>query len=206
MRPTGTVAPMPSHEPGAWRRFRDLVFSDLRRYRPHEQPSWSAVASRIPTLPGMLASVLIRAQQVLHDAGHVRIAGSIRTLSVVLVSMDIAPGMDIGPGLLLAHPVGVTIGHNLKIGPNVTFAGGVTCAARDPFATEAQPFATIEEGATIGAHAVLVGGVRIGKGAMVGANSVVLSDVPDHAVVLGSPARQVGTRDPDELGRQAAAR
>ncbi|HEY4376930.1 MAG TPA: serine acetyltransferase, partial [Acidimicrobiales bacterium] len=58
-----------------------------------------------------------------------------------------------------------------------------------------QEFATICDDAVLGAHAVLVGGVRIGRNAMVGANSVVLSDVADDAVVLGNPARQVGTRE-----------
>ena len=53
----------------------------------------------------------------------------------------------------------------------------------------------IEDGAVIGAHAVLVGGVRIGRNAMVGANSVVLKDVPANTVVLGNPAKRVGMRE-----------
>jgi serine O-acetyltransferase len=98
---------------------------------------------------------------------------------------------------MLVHPVGVTIGYGITIGTNVTFAGGVTAAARyyDPGDDQVQEMPTIADGAVIGAHAVLVGGVRIGTNAMVGANSVVLSDVPDGAVVMGSPARQVGTRE-----------
>jgi len=174
--------------------FRDLVFSDLRRYRPDEQGSWLRVLARLPFIPGMIASLIVRAQQCLHRAGHAKLAGLLRTVSTLLLSADFGPGMRIGPGFQLVHPIGVNIGYGLTIGADVTFAGGVTAAARDYDATGPQEFATIEDGAIIGAHAVLVGPVRIGRRAVVGANSVVLSDVPDYAVVIGVPARRVGTR------------
>jgi serine O-acetyltransferase len=174
--------------------FRDLVFSDLARYRPGEQPSWFKVLARCVTIPGMIASLIIRAQQCLHHNGHPRLAGPFRTLATVLLGADFGPGMRIGTGFQLVHPIGVNIGYNLTIGNNVTFAGGVTAAARNYDQGGPQEFATICDGAIIGAHAVLVGPVRIGENAVVGANSLVLSDVPDNAVVMGVPARQVGTR------------
>jgi serine O-acetyltransferase len=176
--------------------FTELVFSDLARYRADAKPSWVKVLARCLTVPGMIASVVLRAQQCLFRAGRVRPAALLRTIGIVLVGADFGPGMEIGKGLMLAHPVGVNIGYGLKIGENVTFAGGVTAAAKyyDGSQEQAQEYATICDGATIGAHAVLVGGVRIGRNAVVGANSVVLSDVPDDAVVFGSPARRVGSR------------
>lgn len=173
--------------------FSELVFSDLQRYQPGER-GWLRVLLRCLSLPGMGASVVLRAQQCLHRAGHGTPAALLRTVATVLFSADFGPGMDIGPGLMLAHPVGVNIGYGLKIGSNVTFAAGVTAAARYPDDRE-QEYATICDDAILGANAVLVGGVRVGRNAMVGANSVVLSDVPDDAVVLGSPARRVGRRD-----------
>jgi serine O-acetyltransferase len=187
---------MSTPEPGAQPSFRELVFSDLARYRADAKPSWLRVFARCLTVPGMIASLIIRAQQCLFRAGKVRPASMLRTVGLVLVGADFGPGMQIGTGLMIAHPVGVNIGYGLKIGNNVTFAAGVTAAARhyDASQEQAQEFATIGDGATIGAHAVLVGGVRIGTNAVVGANSVVLSDVPDDAVVFGSPARRVGTR------------
>ncbi|WAX59228.1 hypothetical protein M6B22_10805 [Jatrophihabitans cynanchi] len=175
---------------------RELVFSDLARHRADARPSWLKVFARCLTVPGMIASLVLRSQQVLHRSGHVRLAAMLRTVAVVLVSADFGPGMQIGTGLLLAHPVGVNIGYGVRIGNNVTFAGGVTAAARYYDNRGPQEFATICDGATIGAHAVLVGGVRIGENAVVGANSVVLKDVPDNAVVLGSPARQIGVNAP----------
>jgi serine O-acetyltransferase len=175
---------------------RELVFSDLARHRADAKPSWLKVFARCLTVPGMIASLILRSQQVLHRNGHRRLAAMLRTVAVVLVSADFGPGMQIGTGLLLAHPIGVNIGYGVRIGNNVTFAGGVTAAARYYDNRGPQEFATICDGATIGAHAVLVGGVRIGENAVVGANSVVLKDVADNAVVLGSPARQIGVNAP----------
>ena len=184
-----------------WTRFQDLVFSDLQRYRPGE-PSWLKVAVRCLTLPGLIGSVILRAQQCLFDSGRVKPAHMLRTVGVILLNMDLFPGMKIGPGLLLAHPGGVTMGGGLTIGTNVSLAGGVTCAMRypDPEDLPLQEYATILDGAIIGAHAVLVGGVTVGRNALVGANSVVLSDVPDDAVVIGNPAKLVGTREKKKGG------
>jgi serine O-acetyltransferase len=184
-------------DPVATRTFSELVFSDLARYRPGEKPGWLRVLARCVFLPGMIASVILRAQQCLNRSGRVRLATLLRTVSTVVLSADFGPGMTIGTGLMMPHPIGVNIGYGLRIGDNVTFAAGVTCAARYYDRTGPQDFATICDGAIIGAHAVLVGGVRIGENAMVGANSVVLSDVPDNAVVMGVPARRIGTRDED---------
>lgn len=176
--------------------FKELVFSDYARFRPGKA-SWLRVLARVPSTPGILASILLRAQTCLARSGKVRLAQQFRTLGISLVGADFAPGMKVGPGLMLVHPSGVTIGFGLRVGDNVTFAGGVTCAARyyDDTHTEGpQEFASIHDNAVLGANAVIVGGVRIGEHAMVGANSVVLSDVADNAVVMGSPARKVGSR------------
>ena len=199
------VLRMAARTSGTWSSFQDLVFSDLQRYRPGEA-SWLKVAVRCITLPGMIASVLLRAQQCLRDGGRRNAAMVLRTVGSILLSADFVPGAKIGRGLLLAHPNGVTIGNEgLTIGDDVSFAGGVTCAARHPDERlGTQEFATIGDGAIIGAHAVLVGPVTIGRNALVGANSVVLSDVPDDAVVIGNPARRVGTREEGTFGTGSA--
>jgi serine O-acetyltransferase len=176
--------------------FRELVFSDMARYRADAKPSWLLVAMRCLTIPGMIASLILRAQQCLFRAGKVAPANMLRSVANVVIGAELAPGMRVGPGLMLAHPVGVTFGFGVTIGSNVTMAGGVTCAARyyDGHDDD-QEFATIGDNVILGAHCVLVGGVTIGDNAMVGANSVVLTDVPPGAVVLGVPARRIGTRE-----------
>ena len=175
--------------------FSELIYSDLDRYRPGERGA-VRVMLRCLTLPGMIASVILRAQQVMYRRGNRRAADILRTVGNVVIGADFGPGMQVGRGLMLMHPSGVTMGISLVIGDNVTLAGGVTCAARYYDENDGeQEFPTICDNATIGAHAVLVGGVRIGRNAVVGANSTVLKDVPDNAVVHGNPARQVGTRE-----------
>jgi serine O-acetyltransferase len=184
-----------SPAPGDQHSFRELIFSDLARYRPGAKPSWVHVIARSLTNPGMLASLIVRSQQCLYRSGHFRLAGGLRMVGTVLVGADFGPGMTIGRGLMIAHPVGVGIGYGLTIGDNVTLAGGVTAAARYYDRGGPQDFPTICDGATIGAHAVLVGKVRIGTNSTVGANSVVVTDVPDDCVAFGVPARTVSRRD-----------
>lgn len=174
--------------------FRELVFSDFLRYRANLKPTWPRVLARCLFLPGLVACILLRAQQKLFAKKLVRLAYLLRTVGVVLFSADFVPGMEIGPGLYLPHPMGVTMGGGLRIGDNVTILQGVTAGTRTPDGSAPAEFATICDNAIVCTNAVIVGGVRIGENAQVGANSVVLSDVADNAVVLGVPARQVGMR------------
>ncbi len=176
--------------------FRDLVFSDLARYRPRERPTWAGVARRCLSNPGMTASVILRAQQMAMRRGRVRTAFLLRTLGMTLVSADFVPGMDVGPGLMMAHPNGVVIGNGLRVGANVTFGGGVTAGVKQPDATaDEDGYPVICDGAIVLANAVLVGPVRVGMHAQIGANSVLLADAPDHAVMFGMPARKVAERE-----------
>jgi UDP-2-acetamido-3-amino-2,3-dideoxy-glucuronate N-acetyltransferase len=81
---------------------------------------------------------------------------------------------------------GLRVGDDVFIGPQATFTN-------DPFPRSREPFhcltTVVERGASIGAGAVLLPGIRVGEGAMVGAGAVVTADVPAHAVVVGNPAR-----------------
>ena len=173
--------------------FRDLVFSDLARYRPHERPTWRGVLMRCASNPGMIASLILRGQQMAVRRGQLRKAFALRTLGMLLVSADFVPGMDIGPGLLMPHPNGVVIGNGLRVGANVTFGGGVTAGVKQPD-VEGGGFPQVCDGAIVLANAVLVGPVRVGRHAQVGANSVLLADAPDYAVMFGMPARKIAER------------
>jgi len=175
--------------------FRALVFSDLERYRPGERATWRRVLMRCLSNPGMIASLVLRAQQMAMRSGHVRSAFLLRTAGMLLVSADFVPGMDVGPGLLMPHPNGVVIGNGLRVGANVTFGGGVTAGVKQPD-MPGGGFPTVCDGAIVLANAVLVGPVTIGSYAQVGANSVVLSDVAECTVVFGVPARRVAERKP----------
>jgi serine O-acetyltransferase len=180
--------------------FSELVFSDFERHRPSDRrPTWLQVIPRCFTLTGMLASIILRAQQCLYRAGYVRTAWLLRPVGIVLVGADFVPGATIGTGLVLPHPVGLVVGPGVRIGDNVMLLQGVTIGVRDADLTAVDAeVPTICDGATILANATVVGGVRVGKGARVGANSLVLSDVSDYSIVLGVPAQKVGEVEPDE--------
>lgn len=86
---------------------------------------------------------------------------------------------------------GTRIGNDVFIGPNATFTNDLFPRSKQ---YPAEFFGvTVEDGASIGANATLLPGIRIGRGAMIGAGSVVTKDVPDWAVVVGNPARVTRT-------------
>ncbi len=82
---------------------------------------------------------------------------------------------------------GVSLQDDVFIGPNVTFTNDIYPRSKKYLSVF--PKTTVSQGASIGANATLLAGINIGKGAMIGAGSVVVKDVPDNAVVVGNPAR-----------------
>jgi len=109
-------------------------------------------------------------------------------LNVSLFGIECTPRCDIGPGLFLPHTSGTVIGA-AKIGSNVTIYQGVTLGSKQAdldFREELRP--TVGDRVVIGAGAKVLGGIKIGDGAVVAANSLVLDDVPPGALVMGVPA------------------
>lgn len=102
----------------------------------------------------------------------------------VLYGMDIHPGAVIGKGLYFAHTQGIVIGHGVQIGDNVSLWSGVTLGIANDDA-----FPTICDGSRLFAGCKVLGGVTVGENARVGANAVVLTDVPQDATAVGVPAR-----------------
>ena len=138
--------------------------------------------------------MFLRGQQALGRLGWNRVAWAWRTLGCALTGADFVPGCEAGLAIYMTHPVGLVFGPGSRIGDHVTFAGGVTLGVRTPEETTADDYPTIGDDVFLGAHAVVLGSVHIGDGAVVGANSVVRSDVPAGAIVSGIPAVQVGER------------
>jgi serine O-acetyltransferase len=103
--------------------------------------------------------------------------------------LEISPGADIGGGLYIAHPHGCVI-HAQKIGENCSIVSGVTIGMRNRW-----EFPIIGDNVFIGSGARILGGIKIGDGAKIGANSVVIHDVPDHATVIGVPARILNPKE-----------
>jgi len=117
----------------------------------------------------------------------------------------IAPAVFIGNRVKIQNGVSVFTGVHIEddafVGPCVTFTNVLNPRA---FMDKKQEFrhTVIKRGATIGANATLVCGVTIGKYAMIGAGAVVIRDVPDFALMVGNPARQIGWVDKEGHSRK----
>jgi serine O-acetyltransferase len=97
--------------------------------------------------------------------------------------LEISPGADIGGGLYIAHPVGTVIAVR-RMGRNCSIIAAVTLGMRNKW-----EFPQIGDDVLIGAGARVLGPVRVGHGARIGANAVVIDDVPEGATAVGIPAR-----------------
>lgn len=97
-------------------------------------------------------------------------------------------GCEVGPGLQLTHPSGVVVGYATVIGRSCTLMQQVTLGQKEVSTTVGSGNPLLEDNVVISAGAKVLGDVRIGRNAVVGANSVVLIDVPDGAIAVGVPA------------------
>lgn len=109
-----------------------------------------------------------------------------------LSGIEIHPGATIGRRLFIDHGLGVVIGETAVIGDDVTLYHGVTLGGIAAVAGRRHP--TVEDGVVIGAGAKVLGPITIGRNARVGANAVVVKDVPPGVTVVGIPAQIAGPR------------
>ena len=138
--------------------------------------------------PRMVPVVLLRLSEFFYKRRLVVLSKLFSMLNVVVFGLEVSPRVSIGGGLFLPHTVGTVLGA-AQIGENCTIMQGVTLGADDTdlnFTVAKRP--VIGSNVLIGAGAKVIGGVMIGDHAKVGANAVVLQDVPAHALAVGVPA------------------
>lgn len=128
--------------------------------------------------------------------GRVELATFIQYQVSVRLGMDVHPAASIGSGIMIDHGTGMVIGETAVVGDNVSILQNVTLGGTGKETGQRHP--TIREGVLIGAGAKILGNVTIGRGAKVGAGSVVLIDVPEHVTVAGVPAKIVGQPKEDQ--------
>ncbi|KIL25745.1 Serine acetyltransferase [Bacillus safensis] len=117
------------------------------------------------------------------------IARIISQVSRFFTGVEIHPAATIGRRFFIDHGMGVVIGETCEIGDNVTVFQGVTLGGTGKEKGKRHP--TILDDALIATGAKVLGSITVGKGAKIGAGSVVLKDVPDHSTVVGIPGRVV---------------
>jgi serine O-acetyltransferase len=143
----------------------------------------------LATWPGIHALLAHRVAHALDGAGIPLLPRTISMISRALTGIEIHPAARIGQGLFIDHGAGVVIGQTAEIGDNVTLYQGVTLGGTG-FAT-GKRHPTVQDNVTIGSGAKLLGPITIGHGAKIGANSVVITDVPPNCTVVGNPGHPV---------------
>jgi serine O-acetyltransferase len=143
----------------------------------------------VGTWPGVHALLAHRVAHALHEAGLPVVPRVIAAGARTLTGVEIHPAAEIGPGLFIDHGSGVVIGETAEVGRDVTVYQGVTLGGTG-FAT-GKRHPTVEDNVTIGSGAKLLGPIRVGHGSKIGANAVVIHDVPAHSTVVGNPGHPV---------------
>jgi serine O-acetyltransferase len=139
--------------------------------------------------PGVHALLAHRVSRALRDAGVPVLPRLVAAVSRALTGIEIHPAASVGRRFFIDHGMGVVIGETAQIGDGVTLYQGVTLGGTG-FAT-GKRHPTLEDNVTIGSGAKLLGPITIGHGAKVGANSVVIHDVPPNTTVVGNPGHPV---------------
>jgi serine O-acetyltransferase len=139
--------------------------------------------------PGVHALLAHRVSHALHQAGVPLVPRLLATATRATTNIEIHPAAKIGDALFIDHGTGVVVGETAEIGDNVTLYQGVTLGGTG-FAT-GKRHPTVEDNVTIGSGAKLLGPITVGHGAKIGANSVVITDVPPNSTVVGNPGHVV---------------
>ena len=134
---------------------------------------------------------LLRCAQCLHSARWKRLAKLPALANFILFGLEVPPRLKIGPGFVIMHTQGTVLGA-ANIGSNVTIYHQVTLGAGDiDFTYTLSQRPIVEDGVIIGVGAKVLGGVRLGSGCVIGANAVVVKDVPSKHVAVGIPAQNL---------------
>ncbi|QXP83678.1 serine O-acetyltransferase [Methylococcus sp. Mc7] len=141
------------------------------------------------TYPGVHAVLLHRLAHRLWRAGHRLNARLLSAFARWLTNVDIHPGATIGRRFFIDHGAGVVIGETAEIGDDVTLYHGVTLGGTSWNKVKRHP--TLGNGVLIGAGAKILGPIVLGDQVRVGANSVVIKDVPAYCTVVGIPGKIV---------------
>ena len=169
---------------------RQEVRQDLAAAKQRDPAARSVSSLEILTSwPGVHALLLHRVANALLIAGIPILPRMLAYLSRAFTNIEIHPAAEIGESLFIDHGTGVVIGETAEIGDNVTLYQGVTLGGTG-FAT-GKRHPTVQDNVTIGSGAKLLGPITIGHGAKIGANTVVITDVPPNATVVGNPGHVV---------------
>jgi serine O-acetyltransferase len=191
--PTSPAPPTPPAQdelpaweyPGFW----SLVASDIQVWgemlafkKPGEAVPLHTAIRLALVYPGLRATLLHRLAYATHRARLPIVPMILTNLNLSLHGFDIPPHIEVGPRFYVPHPVGTVVTAR-RIGARVTLVSGVTIGMR-----KESDFPVLEDEVYVGAGARVLGAITLGERAQIGANAVVLKDVPADHVAVGVPA------------------
>jgi serine O-acetyltransferase len=141
------------------------------------------------TYGGVQALLNHRIAHALNDAGIPVAPHAIAYLSRMITGVEIHPAAQVGRALFIDHGAGVVIGETAEIGDNVTLYQGVTLGGTGFQRGKRHP--TVDDEVVVGSGAKLLGPIHVGRASKIGANSVVINDVPENSTVVGNPGHPV---------------
>jgi cysteinyl-tRNA synthetase len=165
-------------------------FSDIRRdFRAVFEcdPAARSALEVVLTYPGLHAVIMYRVNHLLCNAGVPVIPRLLSHIARFMTGIEIHPAAKIGPGLFIDHGMGVVIGETTEIGKDCLLYQGVTLGGTGKDKGKRHP--TLGDHVVVGTGAKILGPIRVGDYAKIGANSVVLKPVPDYSIVVGVPGR-----------------
>ena len=161
-------------------------------------PAAKSKLSVILTYPGVKAVFMHRIANFFAIAKFDLVARIISQFSRFMTGIEIHPKAKIGKNLFIDHGMGVVIGETSDIGDNVTIyhmatLGGISPSINSDTQREIKRHPTLQDNVVVGSGAQVLGPITVGKNAKIGANAVVTKDVPENGVMVGIPAKNVGT-------------
>jgi serine O-acetyltransferase len=143
----------------------------------------------LATWPGVQALLAHRVAHALYATRVPVLPRAIAAIARSLTGIEIHPAARIGDGFFIDHGMGVVIGETAEVGDDVTLYQGVTLGGTGFAMGKRHP--TVQDNVTIGSGAKMLGPITVGHGAKIGANSVVIHDVPPNSTVVGNPGHPV---------------
>ncbi|MCW2749090.1 MAG: acetyltransferase [Aeromicrobium sp.] len=174
------------------------IVADVRSNVDHTRRAglgyWARVLGKLAFAPAVQVVVIFRLSSALYQYRITRpLAYMLRGFTIVWGGTEIHPSASIGPGFCLVHSQKILIGADVRIGSNARISHGVSIGGDTGRGTGAVPVGSpiLGDDVTMSLDSIILGSVTVGDGAVVGAQALVVRDVPAHAIVVGSPARVV---------------
>ncbi len=176
-----------------------LIKTDLLAAKSRD-PAARSIIEILFTYSGFHATFFYRISHILWNVKLKFLARFLSNISRVLTSIEIHPASKIGEGFFVDHGAGLVIGETAELGNNVTMyqqvtLGGISPSLNSEKQKNQKRHPTIGNNVIIGSGAQLLGPINIGNNSRIGANAVVLNDVPTNQTYIGIPARKVRSKN-----------